>query len=161
MAKYYYKGYDRRMGGDFVELYDENFERVAVVKTYNDSFGRPKDKKTDDYFLKDEVRILRRNDPLVDAFIETEPIEGTTKWVRAVRNAQMTEEQRDNATRNVTGLPKRSRALVEAQDKYDSRQRRVMVRFDERTDAELIAKLDEVPSMQAYIKDLIRRDLEM
>ena len=161
MAKYYYKGYDRRMGGDFVELYDENFERVAVVKTYNDSFGRPKDKKTDDYFLKDEVRILRKSDPLADAFIETEPIEGTTKWVRAVRNAQMTEEQRDNATRNVTGLPKRSRALVEAQDKYDSRQRRVMVRFDERTDAELIAKLDKVPSMQAYIKDLIRRDLEM
>lgn len=57
--------------------------------------------------------------------------------------------------------PRRSEALVKAQDKYDSRQRRVMVRFDERTDAELIAKLDEVPSMQAYIKDLIRRDLEM
>lgn len=56
---------------------------------------------------------------------------------------------------------RRSEALVKAQDKYDSRQRRVMVRFDERTDAELIAKLDEVPSMQAYIKDLIRRDLEM
>ena len=56
---------------------------------------------------------------------------------------------------------KRSEALVKAQGKYDSRQRRVMVRFDERTDAELIAKLDEVPSMQAYIKDLIRRDLEM
>ncbi len=57
--------------------------------------------------------------------------------------------------------PKRSEALANAQGKYDSRQRRVMVRFDERTDAELIAKLDEVPSMQAYIKDLIRRDLEM
>ena len=57
--------------------------------------------------------------------------------------------------------PKRSGALAKAQGKYDSRQRRVMVRFDERTDAELIAKLDEVPSMQAYIKDLIRRDLEM
>lgn len=57
--------------------------------------------------------------------------------------------------------PKRSEALAKAQGKYDSRQRRVMVRFDERTDAELIAKLDEVPSMQAYIKDLIRRDLEM
>lgn len=56
---------------------------------------------------------------------------------------------------------RRSEALVKAQDKYDSRQRRVMVRFDERTDAELIAKLDEVPSMQAYIKELIRRDLEM
>ena len=56
---------------------------------------------------------------------------------------------------------RRSEALIKAQDKYDSRQRRVMVRFDERTDAELIAKLDEVPSMQAYIKDLIRRDLEM
>ena len=56
---------------------------------------------------------------------------------------------------------RRSEALVKAQDKYDSRQRRVMVRFDERTDAELIAKLDEVSSMQAYIKDLIRRDLEM
>lgn len=57
--------------------------------------------------------------------------------------------------------PKRSEALAKAQGKYDSRQRRVMVRFDERTDAELIAKLDEVPSMQAYIKGLIRRDLEM
>lgn len=57
--------------------------------------------------------------------------------------------------------PRRSEALAKAQGKYDSRQRRVMVRFDERTDAELIAKLDEVPSMQAYIKDLIRRDLEM
>lgn len=55
--------------------------------------------------------------------------------------------------------PRRSEALAKAQDKYDRRQRRVMVRFDERTDAELIAKLDEVPSMQAYIKDLIRRDL--
>ena len=57
--------------------------------------------------------------------------------------------------------PKRSEALAKAQGKYDSKQRRVMVRFDERTDAELIAKLDEVPTMQAYIKDLIRRDLEM
>ena len=56
---------------------------------------------------------------------------------------------------------RRSEALVKAQDKYDSRQRPVMVRFAERTDAELIAKLDEVPSMQANIKDMIRRDLEM
>lgn len=56
---------------------------------------------------------------------------------------------------------RRSEALVKAQGKYDSRQRRVMVRFDAQADAELIAKLDEVPSMQAYIKDLIRRDLEM
>lgn len=54
---------------------------------------------------------------------------------------------------------KRSDAMIKAQNKYDSRQRKVTIRLDTNTDADLIAALDAQKSMQAYIKGLIRKDL--
>lgn len=56
--------------------------------------------------------------------------------------------------------PKRSEALCKAQAKYDGRQRKIMIRLDEQADADLIAKIEAQPSMQAYIKQLIREDLK-
>lgn len=57
-------------------------------------------------------------------------------------------------------MPTRSKAEAAAQVRYDSRQRKVMVRFDTEADADLIAALEAQPSMQAYIKELIRKDLQ-
>lgn len=56
-------------------------------------------------------------------------------------------------------MPTRSKAEAAAQLRYDSRQRKVMVRFDTEADADLIAALEAQPSMQAYIKELIRKDI--
>lgn len=54
---------------------------------------------------------------------------------------------------------KRYASEVAAQDRYDKRQRKVMIRLDQRTEGDLIAKLESVDSMQAYIKQLIKDDL--
>lgn len=55
---------------------------------------------------------------------------------------------------------KRSEALSKAQAKYDGRQRKVTIRLDEQADADLIARIEAQPSMTAYIKELVRRDME-
>lgn len=55
---------------------------------------------------------------------------------------------------------KRSEALSKAQAKYDDRQRKVTIRLDEQGDADLIARIEAQPSMTAYIKELVRRDME-
>lgn len=57
-------------------------------------------------------------------------------------------------------IQKRTSAKADAQVRYDSRQRKVMVRFDTEADADLIAALEAQPSMTAYIKELVRRDME-
>lgn len=54
---------------------------------------------------------------------------------------------------------KRYASEAAAQERYDSQQRKVMIRLDKRTEADLIAKLESVGSMQAYIKQLIRADI--
>lgn len=56
--------------------------------------------------------------------------------------------------------PKRSEALAAAQSRYDAKQRKVMIRLDTIQDADLIAHIEAQPSMQAYIKRLIREDIE-
>ena len=46
------------------------------------------------------------------------------------------------------------------QERYDAKAtRRYAMKLNLVHDADIIAKLDEVPSMQGYIKDLIRKDL--
>ena len=48
-----------------------------------------------------------------------------------------------------------------AQAKYDKQHRRVYgFRLHNELDKDIIDKLASVPSMQGYIKDLIRRDIE-
>ena len=37
--------------------------------------------------------------------------------------------------------------------------RKVLLNLNRKTDADVIAKLESVPSMQGYIKELIRKDL--
>ena len=45
--------------------------------------------------------------------------------------------------------------------KYDAANtKKVMLKFNVRTDADILAKLDSVPAKQTYIKQLIRADLE-
>ena len=52
-------------------------------------------------------------------------------------------------------------AQIKAQAKYDAANtRQVHLKLNRRTDKDVLARLDEVPSKQGYIKRLIREDLE-
>lgn len=51
-------------------------------------------------------------------------------------------------------------AQIKAQAKYDAENtRQVHLKLNRNTDKDVLDKLDEVPSKQGYIKELIRRDL--
>ena len=54
-------------------------------------------------------------------------------------------------------------AQKRAQKKYDEankdKWRMIHLKLNRETDAEIIEKLEQVPSIQGYIKDLIRADL--
>lgn len=57
-------------------------------------------------------------------------------------------------------MPKMSEALIKAQRKYDKETaRRFLLKFNKNTDADVIAKLESVDSIQGYIRELIRKDL--
>ena len=52
-------------------------------------------------------------------------------------------------------------AQIRAQAKYDAANtRQVHLKLNLRTDKDVLARLDEVPSKQGYIKGLIRADIE-
>lgn len=49
----------------------------------------------------------------------------------------------------------------ERQDRYDaSHTKKVVLKLNLKTDADVLEKLEQVPSKQGYIKELIRKDLE-
>lgn len=51
-------------------------------------------------------------------------------------------------------------AQIKAQKKYDAENtRQVHLKLNRRTDSDVLERLDNVPSKQGYIKDLIRADL--
>lgn len=53
-----------------------------------------------------------------------------------------------------------SEAQAKAQAKYDAENtRQVHLKLNRNTDKDVLDKLDEVPSKQGYIKELIRKDL--
>ena len=56
--------------------------------------------------------------------------------------------------------PKRSEALAAAQTRYEAKQRKILIRFDSIAEADMIAHIEAQPSMQAYIKRLIREDMQ-
>lgn len=52
-------------------------------------------------------------------------------------------------------------AQIKAQKRYDAANtRQVHLKLNRRTDKDVLARLDEVPSKQGYIKGLIRADIE-
>lgn len=52
-------------------------------------------------------------------------------------------------------------AQIKAQKKYDAANtRQVHLKLNRRTDKDVLARLDDVPSKQGYIKRLIRADIE-
>lgn len=52
-------------------------------------------------------------------------------------------------------------AQKRAKMKYDARAtKQVMLKFNIKTDADILEKLDSVPNKQGYIKGLIRADLK-
>lgn len=54
-----------------------------------------------------------------------------------------------------------AKAHTKAQAKYDAKNtRQLHLKFNRRTDWDVLEKLDSVPNMQGYIKRLIRADLE-
>lgn len=53
-----------------------------------------------------------------------------------------------------------SEAQKRAQKKYDSSHtRQIMLKLNTTTDADVLAKLDQVKNKQGYIKSLIRQDI--
>lgn len=58
-------------------------------------------------------------------------------------------------------MPVVTEAQIKAQKRYDAKNtRHVHLKLNRRTDWDVLARLDEVPSKQGYIKRLIREDLE-
>lgn len=54
-----------------------------------------------------------------------------------------------------------SDAQKRAREKYDSRMTtQIKMKLNNKTDADILAKLESVPSKQGYIKQLIRDDLK-
>lgn len=54
-----------------------------------------------------------------------------------------------------------SEAQIRATKKYDEENTvRLSLKLNKTTDADILAKLEEVESKQGYIKELIRRDLK-
>lgn len=53
-----------------------------------------------------------------------------------------------------------TKAEIQAINKYNKEKTKcIMVRLNKTTDADILAKLDSVPSKMGYIKDLIRKDM--
>ena len=57
-------------------------------------------------------------------------------------------------------MAKTSQAQLKAAEKYLSGQRQVVIRLDREKEADILAHLESKESMQAYIKELIRNDME-
>lgn len=56
---------------------------------------------------------------------------------------------------------KTTEAQIRATKKYQEKNTRLMtIRLNLNTDADIIAKLEQVESKQGYIKELIRKDME-
>lgn len=159
MNTYYHIGYDRRLGGDFVDFFDEDLKLTETIRVRMNIFGEPVLPETGLPAIGDEIRIVRWGEH-VSPLLDTEPIEGSRIWERVVDNKTFTDEEREEIAKNATEKPKRSKALADAQKRYDERMKKVILRLDAVADADLVEKLAEVPSMQAYIKELIRKDLK-
>lgn len=57
-------------------------------------------------------------------------------------------------------MAKTSKAQLKAAEKYLAKQRQVVIRLDREKEADLLSHLESKESMQAYIKELIRKDME-
>lgn len=54
-----------------------------------------------------------------------------------------------------------TKAQIKAVDKFNrEKTKSVMLRLNKSTDADIIAKLESVPSKMGYIKELIRKDIK-
>ena len=67
----------------------------------------------------------------------------------------------DTMPRPATLTPEEARrAKNKAKDKYDKENTRPLkLKFNLKHDADILEKLDSVPSMQGYVKELIRADI--
>lgn len=53
-----------------------------------------------------------------------------------------------------------SEAQKRATEKYDkANTKQIMMKLNKGTDADILAKLESVPNVQGYIKELIRKDI--
>lgn len=58
-----------------------------------------------------------------------------------------------------TATPENQRKNARNEEWRLDNTRRIYCRFNLRTDADILARLDAVPNVQGYIKDLIRADI--
>lgn len=58
-------------------------------------------------------------------------------------------------------MKKTSKAQIKASQKYDAKNtKQIHLKLNLKTDADILKRLQDVASVQGYIKELIRRDIE-
>lgn len=89
MVKYYRYGYDNRLGGDFIELFDNSIKKIKTIKNPEARSWKPS---------ADMQEIVNRFD-VISAIKTTIPLSGN--WLKVTRNLHLTEEQMENIGRRV------------------------------------------------------------
>ena len=89
MVKYYRYGYDSRLGGDFIELFDNSIKKIKTIKNPEARSWKPS---------VDMQEIVNRFD-VVSAVKNTLPLSGN--WLKVIGNLHLTEEQMEKTGRRV------------------------------------------------------------
>lgn len=84
MEKYYFHNYDRRMGGDYCEIYDADLKMVRTVKGASEIDG---------------LQEITKRKSTVAALQKTEPLNNEFSLV--VGRHELSREQIDNVNRNL------------------------------------------------------------
>ncbi len=89
MVKYYRRDFDRRLGGEFIELFDNSIKKVKTIKTPESLSWKPS---------ADMEEIIDRYDPLT-AVKKTVPLSGN--WLKVVGHFHLTNKQMENIGRRI------------------------------------------------------------
>lgn len=89
MVKYYRYGYDNRLGGDFIELFDDSVKKIKIIKNPEARSWKPS---------IDMQEIVNRFD-VIFAMKNTIPLSGN--WLKVTGNLHLTEEQMENIGRRM------------------------------------------------------------
>ena len=89
MVKYYRRGYDSRLGGDFIELFDNSIKKIKTIKSPEARSWKPS---------ADMEEIVSRFD-VVSSVKNTLPLSGN--WLKVTGNFHLTEKQMKNIGRRI------------------------------------------------------------
>lgn len=89
MVKYYRRDFDRRLGGEFIELFDNSIKRIKIIKMPESFSWQPS---------ADMEEIVNRFDA-VEAVKKTVPLSGN--WLKVVGRFHLTNQQMENIGRKI------------------------------------------------------------